>query len=197
VRTNAPLSCISPERVEKPLIANPTSVGSNNEMNDFSIPGVPNEFGFAPSEANFIRPHKRPLSSITPIIASRNTTTTTATSPSSSSHGSSTLLATVGAAGGSRIVSSTAQVLWHALEHDLSLTEALARPRLHDQLIPNYVLLEDAFDPSTAAGLAERGHSIRWTPPRVSAVQGVWRHEDGVFEAAGEPRQENSAGLTL
>ena len=37
-------------------------------MNDFSIPGVPNQFGFEPSEANYIRPHKRPLSSITPFI---------------------------------------------------------------------------------------------------------------------------------
>lgn len=119
---------------------------------------------------------------MTPIIASRP---------------DGTVLATVGAAGGSRIVSSTAQVLWHAIEHDMTLTQSLRQPRIHDQLIPNHILVEDAFDKSTVAGLIERGHKIKWTPPRVSAVQGVWRHKDGSFEAGGEPRQKNSAGLTL
>ncbi|KAI6781745.1 Gamma-glutamyltranspeptidase-like protein [Emericellopsis cladophorae] len=154
----------------------------NNEMNDFSIPGVPNEFGFAPSEANFIRPHKRPLSSITPIIASRS---------------DGTLLAVVGAAGGSRIVSSTAQVLWHTIEHNMTLTQALAHPRVHDQLLPNVSLIEYAMDNDTVNALRERGHEIKYTDPVVSSVQGVWRHDNGMFEAAGEPRQKNSAGLTL
>lgn len=151
-------------------------------MNDFSIPGIPNQFGFAPSKANFIRPHKRPLSSITPIIAS---------------HPDGTLLATVGAAGGSRIVSATAQVLWNTLKHDMSLTNAIRQPRIHDQLIPNHILIENAFDKSIAAGLVERGHELNWTTPTKSAVQGVWRHADGVFEAAAESRQKNSGGLTL
>ena len=151
-------------------------------MNDFSIPGVPNEFGFAPSEANFIRPHKRPLSSITPIIASRP---------------DGTLLAAIGAAGGSRIVSSTAQALWQTLEHGMSLTQALGQARLHDQLLPNHILVEYGMDNTTVAGLMERGHEIVWTTPTLSSVQGIWRHEDGTFEAAAEPRQKNSGGLTL
>lgn len=151
-------------------------------MNDFSIPGVRNEFGFAPSEANFIRAHKRPLSSITPVIASR---------PDGS------LLATVGAAGGSRIISSTAQVLWHTLEHNLTLADALRHPRLHDQLMPNCILTENEADPALVASLEEKGHAIKWTTPTVSAVQAVWRFADGLFDAVGEPRQRNSAGLTL
>lgn len=151
-------------------------------MNDFSIPGVRNEFGFEPSESNYIRPNKRPLSSITPVIAALP---------------DGTLLATVGAAGGSRIVSATAYVLWHAFEHGLSLTQALAQPRLHDQLMPNHVLVEHAFDNDTVRGLLERGHRVKYVAPRLSAVQGVWRHEDGRFEAASEPRQKNSGGLTV
>lgn len=151
-------------------------------MNDFSIPDVPNEFGFAPSEANFIRPNKRPLSSISPVIASR---------PDGS------FLVTVGAAGGSRITSSTAQALWHTLEHEMTLDEALHEPRIHDQLMPNHVLTEDTMDTSIVAGLEARGHAIKITSPGLSAVQGVWMHEDGTFEAAAEPRQLNSGGLTL
>lgn len=151
-------------------------------MNDFSIPGVPNEFGFVPSEANYIRAGKRPLSSITPVIAARP---------------DGTLLASVGAAGGSRIISATAYVLWHALERGISLTQALAKPRLHDQLMPNHILVENTFDNATVAGLRERGHEIKYVSPRLSSAQGVWRHDDGTFEAASEPRQKNSGGLTV
>lgn len=154
----------------------------NNEMNDFSIPGVPNEFGFQPSKANFIRPFKRPLSSITPVIASLP---------------DGTLFATVGAAGGSRIISATTLALWHTIEHGMAIKQALLEPRLHDQVMPNTLLLECDFDRAVAAGLVERKHNVTWVKPDLSAVQGIRRVEDGFFEAAAEPRQENSAGLTI
>lgn len=151
-------------------------------MNDFSIPGVRNEFGFVPSEANYIRPGKRPLSSITPIIAA---------------HPSGDLYGTVGAAGGSRIISATAQVLWHVLDHRHSMRAALREPRLHDQLMPNVVMVEYAFDNDTVQALSDRGHEILRVREGLSSVQGILRGENGVFEAASEPRQKNSAGLTV
>lgn len=40
----------------------------NNEMDDFSIPGQPNSFGFAPSPTNYIQAGKRPLSSMSPMV---------------------------------------------------------------------------------------------------------------------------------
>ncbi|KAH7320236.1 gamma-glutamyltranspeptidase [Stachybotrys elegans] len=159
-----------------------TGVIINNEMNDFSIPGVRNEFGFVPSEANYIRPHKRPLSSITPVIAV---------------YPNGTLFATVGAAGGSRIISSTAQVIWHVLEHEMTMTEALAQPRIHDQLMPNYAMVEYIFDNATVDSLRDRGHDITYVRQGLSAVQGIRRMGDGAFEAASEPRQSNSGGLTV
>lgn len=151
-------------------------------MNDFSIPGVPNEFGFAPSVANYIRPGKRPLSSITPVIAE-------------SSDG--TLFTSIGAAGGSRIISATALALWHVVEHNMTLAEALIYPRMHDQLSPNTVLLEKMFEDSIAEALEGRGHNVTWVQPGLSAVQGIRRLPDGSFEAASEPRQKNSGGYTI
>ncbi|OAA54054.1 Gamma-glutamyltranspeptidase [Cordyceps fumosorosea ARSEF 2679] len=157
----------------------------NDEMNDFSIPGVSNEFGFAPSRANFIRPRKRPLSSMTPLIAALPD--------------GGPLYAVIGAAGGSRIGTATAQCLWHVVEHGMALREALAVGRVHDQLVPNRVTLEEAFPDweATAADLRARGHEVRKVAPGLSSVQAIRRLEDGSFEAVGEPRQANSAGYSI
>lgn len=154
----------------------------NNEMNDFSIPGVPNEFGFEPSEANFVRPGKRPLSSITPVVAARP---------------DGTLYAVIGAAGGSRIISATAGALWHVAEHSMAMPDAVREPRLHDQLMPNTVLVKYDFDNATAAALIQRENNVTWVGDGLSAVQAIRRLDDGSFEAAREPRQKNSGGLTI
>src|ERR1700753_2580604 len=50
------------------VIVPETGVIMNDEMNDFSIPGQKNAFGYLPSPSNYIKPGKRPLSSITPVI---------------------------------------------------------------------------------------------------------------------------------
>ncbi|KAI1297813.1 gamma-glutamyltranspeptidase [Xylaria venustula] len=166
-----------------------TGIILNNEMNDFSIPGVRNEFGFEPAVANFIRGGKRPLSSITPLIITRPGT--------HKSNNEEYLFAVVGAAGGSRIISATTQVAWHLLEHNQTMTQAIRQPRVHDQLMPNNAVLETGFDEEVAASLAQKGHNITWVSLAASAVQGVRVSGEGVFEASGESRQAGSAGLTL
>ncbi|KAL1907977.1 hypothetical protein Sste5344_006211 [Sporothrix stenoceras] len=162
----------------------------NNQMNDFSIPRSNNEFGYPPSPANFIRGGKRPLSSITPIMA--EDVDVDADGVETGKPGR--LYLVTGAAGGSRIISATAQVTWHVLEQGLTMHEALAEPRLHDQLAPNQVTFEVTFDNSTVASMVDRGHNVTWTSLYASAAQGVRVLPGGVFEAAGEPRQLNSGG---
>ncbi|KAK6393785.1 hypothetical protein LTR65_002162 [Meristemomyces frigidus] len=159
-----------------------TGVILNDEMNDFSIPGSSNAFGYIPSPVNYIRPGKRPLSSISPTIVE---------------HANGTLYFVAAAAGGSKIITSTLQQLWHVLDQDMTAPEALAMPRLHDQLEPNQVTFEYAYDNETVAFMESRGHNVTWVAPGLSTAQSLRRLGNGTFEAAGEPRQVNSGGFVI
>ncbi|KAH7319103.1 putative gamma-glutamyltranspeptidase 1 [Rhexocercosporidium sp. MPI-PUGE-AT-0058] len=158
------------------LMVPETGIIMNNEMNDFSIPNTTNAFGFIPNEANFIRPFKRPLSSISPTIVER------ADGSVYISHAS---------AGGSRIITEIIQHLWHTLDQNMTSAQALAEPRMHDQLSPNTVSFE------LLLFLAGLGSSISFIAPGSTTAQALRVLKNGTFEAAGEPRQLNSAGYAV
>jgi len=152
-------------------------------MDDFSQPGQRNSFGFEPSPANFIAPGKRPLSSICPVIVEF------------ASNGS--IYFTTGAAGGSRIISATAQTVFNVLEAGFNMHDAVARPRLHDQLMPATTLVEVGTDEAIFESLAQKGHNATWQAPGQSAVQAIMRLWNGTFDAVGETRQINSGGAIV
>ncbi|OQO07557.1 hypothetical protein B0A48_07254 [Cryoendolithus antarcticus] len=164
------------------LMVPETGVILNNEMNDFSIPGASNAFGYIPSPANYIHPGKRPLSSISPSIVE---------------HSDGSLYFVVSSAGGSRIITAVLQNLWHVLDQNATAPEALAAPRLHDQLTPNQVSFEYAYNNETVAFMKAKGHNVTWTAPGGSTAQSLRRLGNGTFEAAGEPRQVNSGGFAV
>jgi len=175
-----------------------TGVILNNEMDDFSQPGRRNSFGYEPSPNNFIAPGKRPLSSMSPLIVEFA--------------GNGTVYFATGAAGGSRIISSTAQVAFSVLEGGTGATAetvgkrdmlyAVSRSRLHHQLMPDQLVVETGFDEAQYAAFGEKGHNTTWTPTGPgqggqSAVQAVMRLWNGTFEAVGEIRQVNSGGTVV
>lgn len=159
-----------------------TGVILNNEMNDFSIPGSSNAFGYIPSPANYVRPGKRPLSSISPIIAE---------TPDGK------LFFACGAAGGSRITTATIQLAIHMVDQGMTPEDSLKQPRLHDQLNPNQVTFEYAYDNSTTAFMKSLGHNVTWVAPGQSMAQALRLMGNGTFEAGGEPRQKNSGGFAV
>uniref|UniRef100_A0A182VSW2 Gamma-glutamyltransferase n=1 Tax=Anopheles minimus TaxID=112268 RepID=A0A182VSW2_9DIPT len=129
------------------LIVSPsTGIILNDEMDDFSTPGVVNAYGLSPSPANFIVPGKRPLSSMSPtIIIDR--------------HGDVRMV--VGGAGGSRITTATALLILRHLYFKQSLCDAINAPRIHHQLAPMLVTYEQGFDANVVEKLAARGHKLQ------------------------------------
>ena len=105
------------------IMVNETGIVMNNQMNDFSIPRRRDGFRYRPSPSNYIRPGKRPQSSMTPIIVEH-----------ASNH---SLFHITGAAGGARIITATLQDLWHTLDHGISAQDAVREPRFHDMLLPD------------------------------------------------------------
>ena len=105
-----------------------------------------------------------------------------------------TLFAILGASGGSRIITTVVQNALSVLGRGMTIHEAVKQPRLHDQLLPNQLHFEYKYDNATVDYMRQRGHNVTWGPAGSSAqaiiIQG------GAFEAAGEPRQHDSAGLT-
>ncbi|KAI1206990.1 gamma-glutamyltranspeptidase [Annulohypoxylon truncatum] len=164
------------------VIVPETGVIMNDEMNDFSIPNSSNAFGYIPSPQNYIRPGKRPLSSISGTIVE-------------SADGK--LYFVIGSAGGSRIITATIQNIHHVLDQNMTTAEALAEPRLHDQLVPQQVSFEYAYDNSTVAYMKSLGNNVTWVAPGSSTAQGLRLLPNGTFEAAGEPRQHNSGGFAV
>jgi gamma-glutamyltranspeptidase/glutathione hydrolase len=102
-----------------------------------------------------------------------------------------------GSAGGSRIITATVQNIIHSIDQGFSAAKALAAPRLHDQLVPNQVSFEYAFDNTTVASMKARGHNVTWVAPGQSSAQLIRILPNGTFDAAGEPRQLNSAGYSV
>jgi gamma-glutamyltranspeptidase/glutathione hydrolase len=120
----------------------------NDEMDDFSAKtGAPNQFGVVSAGANSIAPHKRPLSSMTPTILTRN----------------GQVAMVIGTPGGSRIFTSVFQVLADVYDFDMPLKPALAALRFHHQLLPENVVFSEPFAPFPAEltrALAARGYKV-------------------------------------
>ncbi len=148
----------------------------NNEMDDFSIkPGVPNMYGVVGGDANAIAPGKRPLSSMTPTILTKD--------------GHVALV--VGTPGGSRIFTTVFQVIANWRDTGLSLKDAVALPRFHHQLLPDSVIYLEpkrTLDASVMQNLTARGYRFEdqgWSMGDVQAISITPEHVEAVSDPRG------------
>ncbi|HET8848689.1 MAG TPA: gamma-glutamyltransferase [Marinobacter sp.] len=149
----------------------------NNEMDDFSAkPGVPNAYGLIGGEANKIEPGKRMLSSMSPTIVRKN--------------GKNVLV--TGSPGGSRIITTTLQVIMNVIDHGMNIQTAVSVPRMHHQWLPDEILVEQGFSPDTLSLLEARGHKVSPTNA-MGAIQSIMIGDDGTFYGAADPRRSTSS----
>jgi gamma-glutamyltranspeptidase/glutathione hydrolase len=123
-----------------------TGVVLNDEMDDFtSRLGTPNVYGLVQGEANAIAPGKRPLSSMTPTIVTRD----------------GKVIMVVGTPGGSRIITAVLEVILNVIDYRMDIQEAVDAPRFHQQWLPAATGVEEfAFSPDTAEILSRMGHQL-------------------------------------
>ncbi|XP_029920724.1 glutathione hydrolase 1 proenzyme-like [Myripristis murdjan] len=155
------------------VMSKSTGIILNNEMDDFSSPFITNGFGVPPSPNNFIRPGKRPMSSMCPTILLDK---------------SNQVKMVVGASGGTKITTSIALVILKALFFNYNLEKAVSDPRLHNQLSPNTTVAEPQFDKSVLDGLAQKNHETEFLSSTGAVVQAVVRHGDRLH-AQSDPRK--------
>jgi gamma-glutamyltranspeptidase/glutathione hydrolase len=112
-----------------------TGVLLNDEMDDFTAKvGVPNLYGLVQGEANRIEPGKRPLSSMSPTVVTKDGKT----------------VMVVGTPGGSRIITAVLHTLINVIDYGMNVQEAVDAPRFHQQWLPEATNLEDhALSPDT------------------------------------------------
>jgi gamma-glutamyltranspeptidase/glutathione hydrolase len=148
----------------------------NNEMDDFAVaPGVPNAFKIVGEKNNEVAPGKRPLSSMSPVIALKN--------------GRPALVD--GGSGGPTIISGVTQVTLDVLDFRLNPGAALAASRIHEQAQPDLVFVEGSMPVKTMSELTAMGYHLK-VVPELGAVNAI-RIEPGVLRGAFDQRKGGGA----
>jgi gamma-glutamyltranspeptidase/glutathione hydrolase len=151
----------------------------NNEMDDFTVkPGSPNLFGLVQGEANAIAPHKRPLSSMTPTVVTRD--------------GKVRLV--LGSPGGSTITNTVLQVLLNVLVYKMDVLQAVTSPRFHDQWTPDLLTFERmGFSSDTLEKLQQAGYPVSFRDSIGDCEAIEIAPESGWRFGASDPRAEGKA----
>ncbi|XP_032684542.1 scoloptoxin SSD14-like isoform X2 [Odontomachus brunneus] len=160
--------------------SNSTGIIFNDEMDDFSSPNITNGFGLPPSPANFIRPGKRPLSSMCPsvVLDAKNN-----------------VRLVIGAAGGTKITSGVAIGMILNLFNGYNIKEAIDAHRLHHQLLPMNVQNEHDFCESTLSYLRKIGHNVTTFSGIGSAITGISKEKGYITANSDYRRQGRTAGF--
>ena len=160
------------------VVIKDTGILMNNEMDDFSIsPGVPNQFGLLGAEANEIKPHKRPLSSMTPTIAFKN----------------NDLFFTTGSPGGAKIITAVLQSILNIVEFEMNVAEANNAKRIHHQWQPDKIQIEFDLTEDKKNWLLNAGYNIEIIEPATN-LQPIMK-KNNTYYGYGDFRRPDSFAL--
>ncbi|HXS05614.1 MAG TPA: gamma-glutamyltransferase [Rhizomicrobium sp.] len=128
------------------VIAGNTGFFLNNEMDDFtSKVGAPNLYGLIQGANNSIQPGKRPLSSMSPSVVTKD----------------GKLFMVTGSPGGSFIITTVLESILNVVDNGMNVKQAVDAPRLHHQWLPDVITAEPgALAPEAKKELEAAGYKI-------------------------------------
>ncbi|MGH2609691.1 MAG: gamma-glutamyltransferase, partial [Tepidiformaceae bacterium] len=143
-----------------------------------SAPGKPNLYGLVQGEANAIAPGKRMLSAMTPsIVLDRD----------------GRLFMVVGTPGGPTIITTVSQMILNALDHGMTLPQAVEAPRVHHQALPDVIRYErDGLSEATVGALRAMGHRVEMRRSTSGTVNAIMRTPSG-WVGVADPRYVGGA----
>ncbi|MGH0171313.1 UNVERIFIED_CONTAM: hypothetical protein FKN15_061264 [Acipenser sinensis] len=152
----------------------------NSQMLDFSWQNK-TESSMPPSPRNSIQPGKRPASFLLPTVV-RPT------------HGLCGTYLTLGGSSGERALSNIAQVLLNVLSFHKNLSDSLSLGRLHPQLEPSIIQVDNEFLEEDIGFLEAKGHDVERVDV-LSLVEGTRRTNDLII-GVKDPRSEDATVAT-
>jgi gamma-glutamyltranspeptidase / glutathione hydrolase len=149
----------------------------NTELGDFNAaPGLTTAEGLIGTKANLAAPGKRPLSSMSPTIVSRDGELTMVT----------------GSPGGRTIINTVLQTIVNAVDYGMNAQEIVDAGRIHHQWLPDRIQYEALrFSPDTLAGLMARGHALAPLPDIGCAQVILYRRDEKIFEGGSDGRRRD------
>jgi gamma-glutamyltranspeptidase/glutathione hydrolase len=155
-----------------------TGIALNNEMDDFSIdPTTPNAWEAVGADANAVKPGKRPLSSMTPMIVLKD----------------DRAVMSMGGSMGTLIISSVLQTFLNRVEFDFDAQHAVMAPRFHHQWQPDTLSIEADIPLDVRTRLEELGHTLR-ERSMIGAVQlSLYDSESCYFWGGADGRRDSAA----
>jgi gamma-glutamyltranspeptidase/glutathione hydrolase len=137
-------------------------------------------FGLVQGERNDIQPGKRPLSSMTPAIVTKN----------------GRLAMVTGSPGGSRIITIVLETVLNALDYRMNVQAAVDAPRTNMQWLPDELQYETgAFDARTKRALAAMGYRFNEIPQWGSAQAVVVDPVTGMRYGGSDRRRPAGAAI--
>jgi len=159
-----------------------TGILLNNEMADFNMtPGFTDAEGLIGTEPNFIQPHKRMLSSMTPTIIEKK--------------GEVYLI--TGSPGGRTIINTILNVIINVCEFQMDIQEAVDAPRIDHEWMPDVLNVERKWIPDDVIhALREMGHTFKrssrlWSQGDAHSI--LIDPRTGIYYGAADRRSEGAA----
>jgi gamma-glutamyltranspeptidase/glutathione hydrolase len=152
------------------VVPDGTGIMMNNEMDDFSTDL---------KSVNCVAPGKRPLSSMSPVIVSKD----------------GKPFMTVGTPGGPRIISAITNILVNVIDFGMDIQPAINAARFHN---PNGKDsdIEKGFPETVMKALTDMGHTFKVRNANdlfFGGVQGILYGKDGKLHGGADPRRDGQA----